>query len=70
MGNAYIVRSDDDECPSDCDIAFTLDVLVNGNVTLSDPHRLGVDVFEFAGQRLRPVRWDLNSHTLLCWRVP
>lgn len=70
MSNAYILRTAGEWPPPDCSVAFKLDALVNGGVTLADPYGPGDDVFEFGGQRFRPVKWDLDNQTLVCWRVP
>jgi hypothetical protein len=67
---AYILRTGDEWMPPDGNIAFKLDLLINGEVALPDPHGPGDDVFEVAGQRFRPVRWDLDNQALICWRVP
>lgn len=54
----------------DGDLAVMLDLLVNGEIELPDPYGAEADVFVLAGQRYRPVRWDLEAKALICWRVP
>lgn len=48
----------------DTDIAVTLDLLVNGRLTME-----ASDVFVLGGKRYRPVRWDLSLQALICWEV-
>lgn len=70
MPDPYILRTADEWHPPDGNIAFKLDLLVNGEITLPDPNGPADDVFEFDGQRFRPVKWDLDRQALICWRVP
>lgn len=52
------------------DLGITLDLLVNGDLTVPDPYGPERDVFLLEGQRYRAVRWDIEAQVLICWRVP
>lgn len=74
MAVAYHLRDRDDlqQLPAgyDGDIMVSLDLLINGRLGMPDPHGPGGDVFMLGDHCYRPVRWDLETRTLVCYRVP